>query len=605
MAGYIGSKAVNLSTTGADINGDANIDGDLSFRDNDKAIFGAGSDLQIYHSGSDSWIEDNGTGNLYIDTNGAGINISYNNSAENMATFTANGAATLYYDNAAKLATTSTGVDITGTLTSDNAALGNFVYAGESGGLYLDGGYSTRITSSNYGAANQAMLFYTGTGSGTERMRLDNSGRLGIGTSSPSGSGLHIRKDTSATTNELLRLSNSAGSTTDGVKLVMEVANTSGNGGEIGTVRDGGSFNPYMYFSTSAGVGSSPSERMRIDSSGNVGIGTTTPNAKITLKRSGAGLLANGDDGTVVALIADTTGSVLTYGTYTSHPVTFKTANGERMRIDSSGNVGIGTTAQEPSVSNDDSGFSVRPVGTASISRTGGPSLDLNRKSSDGYIAVFRKDGSTVGSISSRAGTSIDVNSESGDLHLQRGGTTGLVVNPTYSIPGSDAGASLGISAQRWSDLYLSGGVYLGGTGSANKLEDYEEGNWTPAITFGGNNAGQAYSSQGGRYVKIGNLVHVTAHLSFTNKGTSTGSARLTGLPHNIQSTNNNAAFTPIADRGQLNASGGGVAIFLQNNVSTPTLYTYSFTGGGIANLLDTAFANNTEIDVNFSYLTT
>jgi hypothetical protein len=210
-----------------------------------------------------------------------------------------------------------------------------------------------------------------------------------------------------------------------------------------------------------------------------------------------------------------------------------------------------------------------------------------------------------VGSISSRAGTSIDVNSESGDLHLQRGGTTGLVVNPTYSIPGSDAGASLGISAQRWSDLYLSGGVYLGGTGSANKLEDYEEGNWTPAITFGGNNAGQAYSSQGGRYVKIGNLVHVTAHLSFTNKGTSTGSARLTGLPHNIQSTNNNAAFTPIADRGQLNASGGGVAIFLQNNVSTPTLYTYSFTGGGIANLLDTAFANNTEIDVNFSYLTT
>ncbi len=52
MAGYIGSKAVNLSTTGADINGDANIDGDLSFRDNDKIKLGAGSDLQIYHSGS-------------------------------------------------------------------------------------------------------------------------------------------------------------------------------------------------------------------------------------------------------------------------------------------------------------------------------------------------------------------------------------------------------------------------------------------------------------------------------------------------------------------------------------------------------------------------
>ena len=106
---------------------------------------------------------------------------------------------------------------------------------------------------------------------GSNALFVDESaGNVGIGTSSPSGSGLHIKKDTSATTNELLRLSNSAGSTTDGVKLVMEVANTSGNGGEIGTVRDGGSFNPYMYFSTSAGVGSSPVERMRIDSSGRV-----------------------------------------------------------------------------------------------------------------------------------------------------------------------------------------------------------------------------------------------------------------------------------------------------------------------------------------------
>jgi len=107
---------------------------------------------------------------------------------------------------------------------------------------------------------------------------------VGIGTTSPSGSGLHIKKDTSATTNELLRLSNSAGSTTDGVKLVMEVANTSGNGAEIGTVRDGGSFNPYMYFSTSAGVGSNPVERMRIDATGAV----TMPNQPAFLAHGNA-----------------------------------------------------------------------------------------------------------------------------------------------------------------------------------------------------------------------------------------------------------------------------------------------------------------------------
>ena len=315
-----------------------------------------------------------------------------------------------------------------------------------------------------------------------------------------------------------------------------------------------------MFFKASsgtAGATASFSETMRIDSSGHVGIGTTTPNAKITLKRSGAGLLANGDDGTVVALIADTTGSVLTYGTYTSHPVTFKTANGERMRIDSSGHLLVGTTAQEPSVSNDDSGFSVRPVGTASISRTGGPSLDLNRKSSDGYIAVFRKDGSTVGSISSRAGTSIDVNSESGDLHLQRGGTTGLVVNPTYSIPGSDAGASLGISAQRWSDLYLSGGVYLGGTVAANKLDDYEEGSWTPTC------AQASISINSARYTKIGDIVHLIAYLGISS---ATGAAMtIGGIPFSVASNGwapsivNKGANASIVAMVRANASSGTI----------------------------------------------
>jgi hypothetical protein len=43
-----------------------------------------------------------------------------------------------------------------------------------------------------------------------------------------------------------------------------------------------------------------------------------------------------------------------------------------------------------------------------------------------------------------------------------------------------DATVDLGYFSLRWKDLYLSGGVYLGGTGAANKLDDYEEGTWTP-----------------------------------------------------------------------------------------------------------------------------
>ena len=45
---------------------------------------------------------------------------------------------------------------------------------------------------------------------------------------------------------------------------------------------------------------------------------------------------------------------------------------------------------------------------------------------------------------------------------------------------------TIGWSSNRFKDLYLSGGAYLGGTGSANQLDDYEEGTWTPVLSGGG-----------------------------------------------------------------------------------------------------------------------
>ncbi len=88
--------------------------GDLNFGDNDKAIFGAGSDLQIYHNGNDSVVRDAGTGGLLL-AGTSNVKITTSGFGETMAKFTTNGAAELYHDNSAKLATTSTGVDITGT----------------------------------------------------------------------------------------------------------------------------------------------------------------------------------------------------------------------------------------------------------------------------------------------------------------------------------------------------------------------------------------------------------------------------------------------------------------------------------------------------------
>ena len=107
------------TSTGIDVTGVITTDvmttsADINFGDNDKAMFGAGNDLQIYHSGSESRIDENGAGNLKI--NADNLEIYNSASSEAKAKFNTNGSVQLYYDNAEKLATTSTGIDVTGSI---------------------------------------------------------------------------------------------------------------------------------------------------------------------------------------------------------------------------------------------------------------------------------------------------------------------------------------------------------------------------------------------------------------------------------------------------------------------------------------------------------
>lgn len=92
-------------------------------------------------------------------------------------------------------------------------------------------------------------------------------------------------------------------------------------------------------------------------------------------------------------------------------------------------------------------------------------------------------------------------------------------------------------------DLDLDGNELLGFSGQlafpasqnassdANTLDDYEEGTWTPAITFGGGSTGVTYAQQTGTYVKNGKIVAFNFRIRLSAKGSSTGDAVLTGLP--------------------------------------------------------------------------
>ena len=114
------------------------------------------------------------------------------------------------------------------------------------------------------------------------------------------------------------------------------------------------------------------------------------------------------------------------------------------------------------------------------IDADGATALTVDRATSDGTIIDVQKGGTSVGSIGTFSGD-IAIGNDDIGLHFNASGNNILPANLTTST-WTDGVANLGGGSQRFKDLYLSGGVYLGGTGAANKLDDYEEGTWTPSL---------------------------------------------------------------------------------------------------------------------------
>ena len=117
----VDANFTGLNTDKVETSGDS-MTGDLSFGDNNKVILGSGNDLKLYHDGSDSYVDDTGTGRLRL-RGAADIILAHPTNGETYATFSANGANTFYYDNTARLATSSTGIDVTGVITTDGATI--------------------------------------------------------------------------------------------------------------------------------------------------------------------------------------------------------------------------------------------------------------------------------------------------------------------------------------------------------------------------------------------------------------------------------------------------------------------------------------------------
>ena len=169
-------------------------------------------------------------------------------------------------------------------------------------------------------------------------------------------------------------------------------------------------------------------------------------------------------------------------------------------------------------------------------------------------------------------------------------------------LPTTDASFDVGSSSKRFTDGYFSGGVYLGGTASANYLADYEEGSWTPTIGGTGGATGQTYVTQVGRYVKIGKVVHLQATIQLSAKGTFTGSyVNLHGLPF----TSHAASYSilNVSYMTGMNSAVDSPALYMDASSVIPKFIGLSGTDRDINGFPQSAVSDDTFIILGGSYI--
>ena len=275
-----------------------------------------------------------------------------------------------------------------------------------------------------------------------------------------------------------------------------------------------------------------------------LGIGTSSPTTKLHI--------GSGTDSTLTQTMATATGGVAEFRTTSSTgQFKFTKANGstETMRIDSSGNLLVGTTSQISSGKLSVAGGASANGITATTSATAGyAAASFQRTASDGELIGFKKGATTVGSIGSVVGQYLRIGS--GDVGVMFQDGSNAIEPRTTADANRDAAISLGASTNRFKDLHLSGTISSGAitstgnitiTGAYPVLRFVDTDN-NPDMTIVGGSGQIAFydeTNSGYVYQYISNQ-HNFASKNLTNIGTiSSGVITATGG----NSTNWNTAY--------------------------------------------------------------
>ena len=393
---------------------------------------------------------------------------------------------------------------------------------------------------------NSGSYFATLYSNNQERLRITSAGLVGIGTSSPNTI-LHTAQDAST----YIRVQR----TTSGTEGNLYLGCTS-SANQI--ISEGSSS---VAKALRFDVGSM--EAMRIDSSGRLGIGTTSPSR--TLDVVGTARFSNGNADITIYGDITTAGAL---GTNSNFPLALYTNGSEKARIDTSGRLLVGTSTARGDVIGSTGNFQLE--GVSGCIQT----LVNNQASANDAQLLFGKTrGASAGSNTAVAsgdalgliafggadGTSIV---QAAHIRAVVDGTPGASDMPGRLVfsTTADGAASpterVRITSTGQVRLAGAGITFNGDTAAANELDDYEEGTWTPVV-FDTTNAdiSSLFTTAGNyaRYTKIGRVVTITFALYSGDATVSQLIKRIEGLPFTLANFNFGVGAVQFAISGKSN----------------------------------------------------